>query len=233
MRITKPLTDTDCRALKPDPTGAKRPRIYDGGGLFLEALPNGRKVWRLKYNAAGRETKATFGEYPVVTLKKARDKRDEARGVLADGLDVNEHRARVDAGEVATAAAGSFKAVARAGMRRRSRGCPRRTRPACRDLLERDVLPFIGRRPLRDLTPRELLDVFRRINERGAEETARRARVMVGQVIRYAIRNDMADTDPTLALRGEKRKTAKRHFAAFTDPADVARLMTAIYIYHG
>ncbi|MGQ0619352.1 MAG: Arm DNA-binding domain-containing protein [Panacagrimonas sp.] len=90
MRITKPLTDTDCRALKPDPTGAKRPRIYDGGGLFPEALPNGRKLPRLKYVAAGRETKATFGDYPVVTLKKARDKRGEARGVLADGLDVNE-----------------------------------------------------------------------------------------------------------------------------------------------
>ncbi|MGQ0619361.1 MAG: tyrosine-type recombinase/integrase [Panacagrimonas sp.] len=233
MRITKPLTDTDCRALKPDPTGDKRTRIYDGGGLFLEALPNGRKLWRLKYVAAGRETKATFGEYPVVTLKKARDKRDEARGVLADGLDVNEHKARVEAADVATTAAGSFEAVARAWYAAEIEGLSETYKVSVTRLLERDVLPFIGRRPLRDLTPRELLDVFRRVNERGAEETARRARVMVGQVIRYAIRNDMADTDPTLALRGEKRKTAKRHFAAFTDPADVARLMTAIYCYRG
>ncbi|MGB0954363.1 MAG: Arm DNA-binding domain-containing protein [Panacagrimonas sp.] len=113
MRITKPLTDADCRALKPNLAGKARPRIYDGGGLFLEALPSGRRVWRLKYKAAGRETKATFGEYPAVTLAAARRKRDEAKAMIADGLDVNAESARQKAQNEAKALAGTFEPLAR------------------------------------------------------------------------------------------------------------------------
>ena len=233
MRIAKPLTDADCRALKPDPTGKTRPRIYDGGGLFLEAQPSGRKVWRLKYTAAGRETKATFGDYPAVTLAVARRKRDEAKGLLADGLDVNEAKARKQAAEAGQAAAGTFEAIARRWYADEIENKSETYQASITRLLERDVLPYIGKRALTGLTPRELLTVFNRIKERGAEETARRARVMVGQVVRYAIRHDMAENDPTLALRGEKRQTPKRHFAAFTDPADAARLMVAIHSYKG
>lgn len=235
MRLTKPLTDKNCRDLKTNPEAKTPPRIYDGGGLFLEALPSGRKLWRFKYKTAAKPngTIATFGEYPAVTLKRAREKREEARGLLADGLDVNEHRARAEAAQVLTLQAGHFSAVAKAWYAAEIENKAPSYQASITRMLERDVLPYIGKRPIRELTPRELLTVFDRIKERGADETSRRARVMVGQIIRYAIRNDMAETDPTLALRGEKRRKPKRHFSAFTNPADVARLMRAIYGYQG
>lgn len=233
MRTTKPLTDADCRNLKSDLTGKTTPRIYDGGGLYLEALAIGRRVWRLKYRAAGRETRATFGDYPAVTLAAARRKRDVARGLLADGLDVNEHAARQKEVAEAKATSGSFEVIARSWYAAEIENKSDSYKASITRVLERDVLPYIGKRPLVELTPRELLTVFVRINDRGAEETARRTRVMVGQVFRYAIRKGIAETDPTLALRGDKRQTPKKHFAALTEPADVARLMIAINGYRG
>lgn len=233
MRITKPLTDADCRNLRADPTGKTRPKAYDGGGLFLEAMPSGKRIWRMKYTAMGRETKATFGEYPTVSLKRAREERETARGLLARGLDVNDHKAREHAARKGAAADGTFAAIAHEWFAAEIASLSSTYQASVSRTLERDILPFIGQRPIGDITPRELLGVFRRIKARGAEETARRARVMAGQVFRYAIRTDRAENDPTLALRGEKRSTSKRHFAAFTEPADVARLMHAIHDYRG
>lgn len=231
MRTTKPLTDTDCRNLKPKPAG--KGRVYDGGGLYLEATPSGRKVWRFAYRFAGKENRTTFGEYPAITLAAARRKRDEAKGLLADGVDVNEAAARRKAAEADDAAAGTFSAIAELWYADEIAPLSDNHKSRVRRTLDRDILPYIGKRSIRDLTPRELLSVFNRVKERGAEEMARRARTNVGQVFRYAIRRDLADSDPTIALRGEKRRTPKRHFAAFTEPADVAGLMQAIYGYKG
>lgn len=231
MRTTKPLTDTDCRNLKPKPAG--KGRVYDGGGLYLEATPSGRKVWRFAYRFAGKENRTTFGEYPAITLATARRKRDEAKGLLADGVDVNEAAARRKAAEADEAAAGTFSAIAELWYADEIAPLSDNHKSRVRRTLDRDILPYIGKRSIRDLTPRELLSVFNRVKERGAEEMARRARTNVGQVFRYAIRRDLADSDPTVALRGEKRRTPKRHFAAFTEPADVAGLMQAIYGYKG
>ncbi len=233
MRITKPLTDADCRNLRPKADAKSPARIYDGGGLYLEALPNGRKLWRLKYKAGGRETRATFGEYPSIGLAAARRKRDEAKGLLADGLDINQQVARKRAAEAGGAALGSFGAIAEQWYAAEIEGKSETYKASVRRTLDRDILPYTGNRPLADITPRELLAVFRRIKDRGAEETARRARVNVGQVYRYAIRHDLAENDPTLALRGEKRQTPTRHFAAMTEPAEVGRLMQSIYVYKG
>lgn len=234
MKTIKPLTDADCRNLKPDPTSKTPPRARDGFGLYLEVLPNGRRVWRFDYKRNnGTKTRATFGDYPAVTLAKARLMRDEARGQLAEGLDVNEHRARQAAAAIGAAQAGTFEVIAREWYAAEVANLSESYQASVARLLDRDVLPFIGKRPLADITPRELLDVFRRVKDRGAEETARRARVLAGQVFRYAIRTDRAENDPTLALRGEKRQTAKKHFAALTEPDDVARLMVAIHAYRG
>lgn len=234
MKTIKPLTDADCRNLKPSPGDKTPPRARDGYGLYLEALPNGRRVWRFDYKRPnGTKTRATFGEYPVMTLAKARQQRDEARGQLADGLDVNEHRARQEAAKEGAAQAGTFGVIARDWYAAEIAQKSESYQASVTRLLDRDILPRVGKRPLSDITPRELLDVFRPIKARGAEETARRARVVVGQVFRYAIRTDRAETDPTIALRGEKRQTAKKHFAALTEPDDVARLMVAIHSYWG
>jgi len=231
MRTTKPLTDADCKNLKPKPAG--KGRIYDGGGLYLEALPSGRRVWRFAYRFGSKENRATFGEYPAVTLAVARRKRDESKGLLADGLDINEAFDRKKAIEANEAASGTFGAVAELWYTAEIASLSDNHKARVRRTLDRDVLPYIGKRSLRDMTTRELLGVFNRVKERGAEEMARRTRTNVGQVFRYAIRTGLAENDPTIPLRGEKRTTPKRHFAAFTEPADVARLMQAIYDYKG
>ena len=231
MRTTKPLTDTDCRNLKHKPLG--KGRIYDGAGLYLEAMPSGRKVWRFAYRFGGKENRSSFGEYPAVTLASARRKREDAKALLADGLDVNHAAARKKVIDAQVAASGTFAAVAELWYTAEIAPLSSSHKERVRRVLDRDILPYIGRSSLKDLTPRELLTVFHRIKERGAEEMARRARTNVGQVFRYAIRHALAETDPTLPLRGEKRLTPKRHFAAFTETADVARLMQAIYLYKG
>ena len=230
MKITKPLTDTDCRALKRGSNG-KRTRAFDGNGLYLECLPSGRKVWRFRYGKKKRV--ASFGDYPGVTLAAARRMRDEAAGMVAHGLDVKEELARQEAADTVKAESGSFGAVSAVWFAEEIEPLSESYRTRLRALLARDILPYLARRPLEEITPPELLDVFKRIKARGAEETARRARVHVGQVFRYAIRNGIARQDPTLALKGERRTKPPKHFAAFTEPSDVARLMRAIYAYKG
>lgn len=230
MRTTTPLTDSACRNLKPKPAG--KGRIYDGGGLYLEALPSGQKVWRFAYRFAGKETRATFGRYPEVSLVKARRKRDEARGMLADGLDVNAESARQREAE-ANKSAGTFAAVVEQWTADETKALSKEYQRNVARMLERDVLPYIGQRPITEIKPRELIAVFDRIRKRGVDETARRARSIIGQVFRYAIRRGIADIDPTQPLKGEKRLKPVKHFAAITEPAGVARLMIAIDGYRG
>lgn len=232
MRKTLPLSDSHCKNLKARPGKKGPPRIYDGGGLYLELKPTGRKVWHLKYKANGRETRATFGEYPAVTLDAARKMRDKAKGMLAHGLDVNEEAARQrEAAEAKTE--GTFAAVVERWKADELAANSDEYQRNVARMLERDVLPYVGGRPIVEIKPRELIAVFDRIRERGVDETARRARTITGQVFRYAIRRGIAETDPTYALRGEKRAKPRGHFAAFTEPTDVARLMRAVYDYKG
>ena len=233
MRTTTPLKDKHCRDLKPDPAGKSRTRAFDGDGLFLECLPSGRKVWRFRYRAQGRNAVATFGEYPAVKLAAAREMRTQARGMVAHGLDVVQELARRNSAESAKEQADTFGAVSRLWFSEEIEPLSESYQVRLKALLQRDLLPYLGKRPIEEIKPRELLDVFKRIKDRGAEETARRARVHTGQIFRYAIRNGIAEQDPTLALRGERRTKPVKHFAAFTEPQDVGRLMRAIYAYKG
>ncbi|MEN8720583.1 MAG: integrase arm-type DNA-binding domain-containing protein [Oceanococcaceae bacterium] len=234
MRTTKPLTDADCRALKPDSERNKRPRKYDGGGLFLEALPTGRKVWRLKYTGPdGRESKATFGEYPAVPLSVARARREEARGMLAAGLDINAELSRRADADNALADAGNFGAVARRWFADEIEPLSETYRTAILAKLDKDVLPYLGKRPMESITVPEVRDVLLRIKARGAEETARRVRVLIGQIFRYAARQGITERDPTQALKGERRTKPVKHFAALTEAPDVARLVRDIHSYRG
>ncbi|NKF23070.1 tyrosine-type recombinase/integrase [Solimonas marina] len=223
------FTDTQIRNAKPKAKPYKLPRER---GLILLINPNGAKWWRFAYRFAGREQLLSFGTYPEVPLSLARERRDDARRQLAVG--VNPSDARKEARRVsATATLSAFAAVVERWKADELSGGTADYQKRVMRMLERDVLPHIGQRPIADIKPRELIAVFDRIRERGVEETARRARTVVGQVFRYAIRRGIAELDPTQPLRGERRVKPVKHFAAFTDPADVARLMQAIYGYRG
>ncbi|MGC8508962.1 MAG: tyrosine-type recombinase/integrase, partial [Thiomonas sp.] len=178
-----PLTDTAIRNAKP---GAKSVKMFDGAGLYLEVTPAGGKLWRLKYRFMGAEKRLALGAYPAVGLKDARAKRDEARAHLADGRDPGAVK-QAEKARAYALAADSFEVVARDWIARHldTKAASHRDKVVRR--LERDVFPYLGRRPIAEITAPDILAVLRRIENRGVLETAHRAQQNIGQVIRYAI----------------------------------------------
>ena len=223
------LTDTLIRNARPKDKPYKLPRER---GLFIIVNPSGSKWWRLSYRFGGKEQLLSLGTYPAVPLVLARQRRDEAQRSIAAGLNPSFERREARAA-AATASDGTFSVVTKRWRAEQLAANSQEYQRNVSRMLDRDVLPYIGDRPISEIKPRELIAVFDRIRARGVEETARRARTVVGQIFRFAIHRGLAEIDPTQPLRGEKRLTPVKHFAAFTDPADVARLMRAIRGYRG
>lgn len=223
------LTDTGLRAAKP---GEKPIKLADGGGLYLLLNPNGSRWWRLDYRFGGKRKTLSMGVYPDVSLKQARERRDEARRLLGEGIDPGEHR-KACRNVSAEAAANSFEAVSREWF---SKMLPTWT-PGHADKilrrLERDVFPWIGAKPIADLAAPDVLATIRRIESRGRLETAHRALQNCGQVFRYAVATGRAQRDPTGDLRGALPPARPTHMAALTEPADVAALLRAIDAFRG
>lgn len=201
-------------------------------GLFLLVNPNGGKWWRFAYSFGGKEKLLSLGTFPLVSLPEARRLRDEARKRVAAGIDPSEHR-RSEREVKALADIGTISAVVERWQADQLAGTSESHSRNVMRVFERDVLPYIGERPSAEIKTRELVAVLDRIRERGLAETSRRARSVVGQVFRDAIRRGIAENDPTHAMRGEKRIRPVKHFATFTDPDNIARLMQAIYGYKG
>ena len=226
-----PLTDSTIRNAKPGITPAGKPtakpyKMGDAGGLYLEVTPSGGKLWRLKYRFGGKEKRLALGAYPVVTLKAARERAIEARRLLADGVDPAQAKAKA-------AGAHSFEAVAREWH---AKFAPTWTAAhAARIItrLELNVFPWIGARPIAEITAPELLAVLRRIEARGRLETAHRAHQNCGAVFRYAVATGRAERDPSGDLRGALPPATKRHHAAIVEPRAVAELLRAIDGYTG
>lgn len=224
-----PLTDTAIRNAKPK----ERPyKVADEKGLYLEVSPAGGKWWRFKYRYLDREKRLSLGTYPDVPLARAREKRDDARRLLADGIDPSEHR-KVTKAMKAERAANSFEAVAREWFAKHSPGWAPSHSDNLRARLENDVYPWIGGRPIGEITAPELLAMLRRIEGRGAIETAHRVRGDCGRVLRYAIATGRAERDSAADLRGALPPVRPKHLAALTDPKEVGALMRAIDAYQG
>ncbi len=223
------LTDTAIRTAKP----AIKPRkLFDGGGLYLEVSPAGGKWWRLKYRFNGKEKRLSLGVYPDVPLKTARDKRDEARKLLALGTDPSENRKAIKSGRM-DRAANSFEVLAREWFAKYSTNWAATHSDRIIARFERDVFPWIGGRPIAEITAPELLETARKIEARGALETAHRALSTCGQVFRYAVATGRAERDPTGDLRGALPPYKGGHFAAITDPKRVGQLLREIDGYQG
>ncbi len=223
------LTDVAIRKAK---AGEKPIKLYDERGLYLEVSPSGGKWWRLKYRFEGKEKRLSLGVYPDVGLKEARDRRDAARKVLADGVDPSANRKAQKAAK-ADRAANSFEVLAREWYAKfvSAWGDLHRVRVLRR--LERDVFPWIGERPIAEITASELLTIIRRVENRGALDTAHRVLSTCGQVFRYAVATLRAERDPSVDLRGALPPADTNHFAATTDPERVAAILRDMDGYEG
>jgi len=224
-----PLTATLIRNTKPR---EKTFKLYDERGLYLEVSRNGGKWWRLKYRFSGKEKRLSLGVYPDVSLKEARDRRDEARKLLANEIDPSENRKaqKTARGE---REGNSFEVVAREWFAKHSTHWATDHANRTFRRLERDVFPWIGDKPITGVTAPELLSVIQRIEKRGALETAHRALGNCGQVFRYAIATGRAERDPSGDLRGALPPAKGEHFAAVTEPKKVAEILRAIDGYEG
>jgi integrase len=224
-----PLTDTAVRNAKP---AKKAVKLFDDRGLYLEVSPAGGKWWRHKYRFEGKEKRLSLGVYPDVGLKEARERRDNARKLLANGVDPGEHRkaqkqTRID--DVSN----SFEVIAREWFAKYGTTWAATHSERTMRRLERDVFPWIGSRPIGDIHAPEILTVLRRVEARGAGETAHRALSNCGQVFRYAVATGRASRDPSGDLRGALSRVRKSHFAAKTDPEAVAGILRAMDGYEG
>lgn len=234
-----PLTDTAIRNAKPGltPTGKATDKPYkmgDAGGLYLEVAPTGGKWWRLKYRHGGKEKRLSLGVYPDVSLKDARQRRDDARKLLANDIDPSQNRKAVKS-EKTERAANSFEVVAREWFDSTKKAKEWVDTHADKIIrrLERDVFPWIGAKPIADINVEELRKVLSRIRDRGAEETAHRACSDCRQIFRYAMKDKRAKDNCAALISDEFESPEQTHLAAITDPKAVGALLRAIDDYQG
>ena len=211
---------------------SKTQKLFDGGGLYLEITPKGRKYWRLKYRFLKKEKRLALGVYPTVTLKMARERRTEAKRLLDKGIDPGEHKKSLRATQLEVST-NSFEAVAREWHSKQTRIWTARHAIGVMKRLELNIFPWIGKRAVSEIMPKEVLSVIRRIEERGALHTAHRALSSCSQVFRYAVSTGKVPADPCRDLRGALPPEKVQHRAAITDPVKVGELLRAIDSYEG
>ncbi len=223
-----PLTDMKVQKAKPK---NKPISLFDGGGLYLLITPSGGKLWRLKYRFNQKEKKIALGAYPEISLLNARQKRDEARRQLAQGIDPNAAR-RAQKQETVQEAE-TFELIAKEWHERFKSNWTIRYAETLMSRLELYVFPWIGKKPIAGIKPPEMLSVLRRIESRGTLDTAHRVKIICGQVFRYAVSTGRAERDSTSDLRGALPRTQKTHRAAITEPKKVGALLRSIDAYQG
>jgi integrase len=221
------LNDTRVRTVKP----CERPiKLSDSGGLYLLIQPHGSKLWRLAYRFGGKQKTLAIGVYPTITLKQAREKRDEAKRLLAANMDPSTER-RLE--KLGASTRNTFRVVAEELLMKLEReGRAEATLVKQRWLLD-FAYPAIGDRPVAEITAPEVLSVLRKVEARGRYETARRLRGTCGMVFRYAIATGRAERDPSVDLRGALTAPKVIHRSAIVDPADTGALLRAIEDYDG
>lgn len=223
------LTDIKVRSLK----GRDRQyKVADGRGLFLIITPTGSKYWRFRYRFADREKSLAIGIYPDISLADARDKAHEARKLLANDKDPGaEKQSKKRA--IKLAAQNTFEMVAREWFQKNSAQWVDTHGDRILRRLEKDVFPWVGKRPITEISAPEILSVLQRIENRGAIETAHRTHQNFGQIFRYAIAAGYAENDPSPHLRGALKPVQQRHHASITDPKAIGDLLRAINSYEG
>lgn len=227
-RRIAPLTDTKVRTIKPT---EKPQKLFDGGGLFLLVTPTGGKLWRLKYRFGGIEKLLAIGAYPQTSLADARQKRDQASALLANGVDPSDtKKAQKATGNQETE---TFEIIAREWYAKFSPSWATSHGNKIIRRLELYVFPWVGAKPIKSITAPELLTALRRIEAKGTLETAHRTQQNCGQVFRYAVATGRAERDPSGDLRGAIPPASGKHMATITDPKEIAGLLRSIDDYRG
>lgn len=223
------LTDSFIRLVKPNkPTGDK---YADGGGMYLLVTSAG-KYWRMDYRYLGKRKTLALGVYPAVSLASARKRRDEARTLLAEGIDPS--LAKQDERQARSAAAQqTFEVVAKQWMEKIAPTRTASTQEKVQRWLDQNLIPVIGKKPIAEIKPRDVLAAMQKMEARGAVESAHRVKQLCGQIFRFAVALDLVERDVTVDLRGALAPTVRRNFSAITEPKRVGALMRAIYDYHG
>ncbi len=246
MPASDTLSDKAIRAaLKNASTTGKALRLADGAGLHLEARPNGAGWWRLRYRFGGKEGMLSLGTYPETGLAQARERGDEARRLIAAGIDPSAARkadkvAAAQTEEIQRLQAqgeplpGSFEAVAREWWAK-VHSAKVSEAHAARTLirLEQDAFPWIGARPIAELKAADVLACAQRVVQRGAIETAHRLKDACGQVFRYGVAKSLCERNPVADLKDALPPVPARHLAAITEPAKVGELLRACQDYRG
>jgi integrase len=224
-----PLTDTAAKQAKPKD---KTYRLSDEKGMYLEVTPKGQKYWRMKYRIGKQEKRLSIGVYPAVSLKKARLVREQARQNLLDGIDPSGlKQAKKLASE--SASESSFKVVALEWFAKQKPIWAENHWSKVERMMARDLFPYLGTRPLNEITPPELLAVLRKIESRGALESAKRTKQIAGQIFRYGVATGRCERDPSQDLSDALANPIKQHRSAITDPKLVGPLLNALDGYQG
>ena len=226
-----PLTDTAIRKAKGRMTQYK---MGDARGLYLLVRPDGAKYWRVKYRHDAKEKLLALGTYPDVSLASARDRRDQARTLLAAGTDPSEQR-KTEKATRAGLAANTFEVIGREWYAKVAPTLADTTKEKIIRRLEVDAFPVIGNRPIASLTAADLIRVIERIKQRGSVDIARRVHNYIGRVFRYAVGRALATRDPSrdIELKDILPPADVQHHASVTDPKEVGGLLRAIEGFTG
>lgn len=224
-----PLADVQLRNAKPK---EKDYKLSDGQGLYLLVNTTGGKLWRLDYTFARKRKTLALGAYPVVALVEARQRREDAKKLLDNGVDPNAVKKAQKAATVAETES-SFEIVAREWHSKFSGSWSPTHAETTLRRLQSDAFPVLGAKPINEIKAPELLAMLRRIESRGALETAHRVRTICGQIFRYAVATGRAERDPAADLKGALPPYKQGHHPAITDPKEVAQLLRAIDGFQG
>ena len=223
-----PLTDAKIRAF---PTPGKNVKLFDGGGLYLAVSPAGGKVWRLKYRFAGKEQTLTLGKYPVLGLKDAREKARSAKALLAEGVNPGQMKKAVS---LAMSGGGdSFANIAREWHERNKIKWTAGYSGQILLWLEQNIFPYVGNVHIKQVSAPQLLEALRKMEARGAVDSAHRVFQICGAVFRYGIATGRAERDAAADLRGALAPAISRNMPAITDPAEVGKLLRKLESYTG
>lgn len=223
------LTDILIKNTKPK---EKTQKLFDGNGLYLEVTTKGSKRWRFKYRFRGKEQLLSVGLYPEISLKVARERRDELRRQVAEGIDPSAQRQALKEAHVENSV-NTFEVIGREWHLRFSDTWVPSHANRILSRLDKDIFPWLGKKPIKDVSSIDVLNCIRRIEKRGALETAHRAMQNCSQIFRYAVATARAERDITVDLKGALPPVKENHFSAITEPEKVGELLRAIDDFKG
>lgn len=223
-----PLTDTAIRNAKPKD---RQYKLSDERGLYLLVLKSG-KYFRLDYRFMGKRKTVALGVYPDTSLADARERRDEARKLLAKDIDPSQHKQEEKAA-MKEMVENNFETIAREWLKKQKNQWSEGHTYRVTRKLELNVFPWLGTRPIKQISAKELLTVLEKMEKRGVPYSAGRTKAIIGQIFRYAIATDRAENDPSAALKGSLTPTVTKNRPTITKPQKIGGLLRAIDDYEG